>query len=136
MFENLNYAIVQLAHNFGAAAVVGFAILALYPAAQPVTVQRRFALFVGLGWAVQVVSGMGFGAVSYYYYDKLPDLHGVAFAALLTKILCAAVGLGIAVLYVRRAAGWTDERRRTAWKLLGGLGVTALAAAAFLRWFA
>ena len=136
MFENLNYAIVQLAHNFGAAAVVGLAIFALYPAAQAAPVQRRFAWLVGLGWAVQVASGIGFGAVSYYYYDKLPDLHGVAFAALLTKILCAAAGLGIAVLYLRRAAGWTDERRRTAWKLLSALGVTALAAAAFLRWFA
>jgi hypothetical protein len=136
VFENLNYAIVQLAHNFGAAAVVGFAILALYPTAQPVTVQRRFALFVGFGWAVQVVSGMGFGAVSYYYYEKFPDLSGVAFAALLIKIFCAAGGLGIAALYVRRAAGWTDERRRAAWKMLGALGVTALAAAAFLRWFA
>jgi hypothetical protein len=136
VFENLNYAIVQLAHNFGAAAVVGFAILALYPAAQPVTVQRRFAFFVGLGWAVQVVSGVGFGAVSYYYYEKFPDLSGVAFAALLIKIFCAVGGLAIAVLLARRAAGWTGARRRTAWKLLGALGVTALAAAAFLRWFA
>lgn len=136
MFENLNYAMVQLAHNFGAAAVVGLAICALYPAAQAAPVQHRFAWLVGLGWAVQAVSGMGFSAVSYYYYQKLPDLHGVAFAALLIKILCAAGGVGIATLYVRRAAGWTSGQRRTAWKLLGALGVTALAAAAFLRWFA
>lgn len=136
MFENLNYAIVQLAHNFGAAAVVGLAIFALYPAAQPAPVQRRFAWLVGLSWAVQALSGMGFGAVSYYYYEKFPDLSGVAFAALLIKILCAAGGIGMAVLYLRRAAGWPEERRRAAWKLLGTLGVTALAAAAFLRWFA
>ena len=136
MFENLNYAIVQLAHNFGAAAVVGFAIFALYPTAQPVPVQRRFAAFAGLGWAVQVLSGVGFGTVSYYYYEKFPDLSGVAFAALLIKIFCAAGGLAIAILFLRRATGWTDGQRRTAWKLLGALGVTALAAAAFLRWFA
>ncbi len=136
MFENLNYAIVQLAHNFGAAAVVGFAILALYPAAPVATVQRTLALFVGLGWAVQVVSGMGFGAVSYYYYEKFPDLSGVAFAALLIKIFCAGGGLGIATLFVRRAADWTEQQRRAAWKGLGALGVTALAAAAFLRWYA
>ncbi|SOD41923.1 hypothetical protein [Nitrosovibrio sp. Nv4] len=136
MFENLNYAIVQLAHNFGAAAVVVLPILALYTAEQAGPIQHRFAWLAGLGWAVQVVSGTGFGAVSYYYYEKLPDLHGIAFAALLIKILCAAGGLGIAILYVRRAADWTAKRRRAAWKLLGSLGITALAAAAFLRWFA
>jgi hypothetical protein len=136
VFENLNYAIVQWAHNFGAAAVVGFAIFALYPAAQAVPVQRRFALFVGLGWAVQVLSGLGFGTVSYYYYEKFPDLSGVAFAALVIKIFCAVGGLGITMLFLRRATGWTEEQRRTAWKLLGALGVTALTAAAFLRWFA
>ena len=136
MFENLNYAVVQLVHNFGAAAVVGLPILALYPAAQTAAVQRRFAWLVGLGWAVQAASGTGFSVVSYYYYEKLPDLHGVAFAALLIKILCAAGGLWIATLYVRRATGWTDERRRAAWKLLASLGIAALAAAAFLRWFA
>lgn len=79
---------------------------------------------------------MGFSAVSYYFYEKLPDLHGVAFAALLIKIMCAAGGFGIAVMYLRRAAGWTVEQRRAAWKLLIALGVTALTAAAFLRWFA
>lgn len=136
MFENLNYAIVQLVHNFGAAAVVGFAIFALYPAAQPAPVQRRFAWLVGLSWVVQVISGMGFGAVSYYYYEKLPDLSGVAFAALLIKIFCAAGGFILAMLYVRRAGAWTKEQRHAAWKFLGTLGVTALAAAAFLRWFA
>ncbi|SEO60520.1 hypothetical protein [Nitrosovibrio sp. Nv6] len=136
MFENLNYAIVQLAHNFGAAAVVALPILALYAAVEAGPIRHRFAWLVGLGWAVQVISGMGFGAVSYYYYEKLPDLHGIAFAALLIKILCAAGGLGIAMLYVRRAADWTAQRRRAAWKLLGSLGITALAGAAFLRWFA
>ena len=136
MFENLNYAIVQLVHNFGAAAVIGFAIFALYPVAQPAPVQRRFAWLVGLGWAVQAISGMGFGAVSYYYYEKLPDLSGVAFAALLIKISCAVGGIAMAMLYVRRAGNWTVAQRRAAWKFLGILGVTALAAAAFLRWYA
>jgi hypothetical protein len=136
VFENLNYAIVQLAHNFGAAAVVGFAIFALYPTTLAVSVQRRFALFVVLGWAVQVLSGVGFGTVSYYYYKKFPDLSGVAFTALMIKIFCAVGGFAIAILFLRRATGWIEEQRRAAWKLLGALGVTALAAAAFLRWFA
>jgi hypothetical protein len=136
VLENLNYAIVQLVHNFGAAAVVGIAIFALYPAAQPAPVQRKFAWLVGLSWAAQALSGMGFGLVSYYYYDKFPDLHGVAFAALLIKITCAIGSIGIAWAYVRQATGWNAERRRAAWKLLAALGVTALTAAAFLRWFA
>jgi hypothetical protein len=136
VFENLDYAIVQLVHNFGAAAVVGVAIFALYPAAQPVPVQRKFAWLVGVGWAAQALSGMGFSAVSYYFYEKLPDLHGVAFAALLIKIMCAVGGLSIAVMYLRQGAGWAEEKRRAAWKLLIALGVTALTAAAFLRWFA
>ena len=32
--ENLDYSIAQVVHNFGAAAVVGGAVFALYPAAQ------------------------------------------------------------------------------------------------------
>jgi hypothetical protein len=136
VFENLSYAIMQLVHNFGAAAVVGVAIFAIYPAAQPIPIQRKFAWLVGLSWTAQALSGVGFGAVSYYFYEKLPDLHGLAFAALLIKIMCAAGGVSIAIMYLRQAAGWTTEQRSVAWKLLAALGVTALAAAAFLRWFA
>ncbi|MBN9123419.1 MAG: hypothetical protein J0I60_01650 [Nitrosospira sp.] len=136
MFENLSYAIMQLVHNFGAAAVVGVAIFAIYPAAQPIPIQRKFAWLVGLSWTAQALSGVGFGAVSYYFYEKLPDLYGLAFAALLIKIMCAAGGVSIAIMYLRQAAGWTTEQRSVAWKLLAALGVTALAAAAFLRWFA
>lgn len=127
---------MQLVHNFGAAAVVGVAIFAIYPAAQPIPIQRKFAWLVGLSWTAQALSGVGFGAVSYYFYEKLPDLHGLAFAALLIKIMCAASGVSIAIMYLRQAAGWTTEQRSVAWKLLAALGVTALAAAAFLRWFA
>jgi len=127
---------MQLVHNFGAAAVVGVAIFAIYPAAQPIPIQRKFAWLVGLSWTAQALSGVGFGAVSYYFYEKLPDLHGLAFAALLIKIMCAAGGVSIAIMYLRQAAGWTTEQRSVAWKLLAALGVTALAAAAFLRWFA
>ena len=30
-------------------------------------------LLVGLCWALQIASGAGFGAVSYYYYGRLPE---------------------------------------------------------------
>ena len=136
MFENLNYALVQLVHNFGAAAVVGFPVLGWYISGQASPVLRKFAWIVGLSWAVQAMSGAGFGAVSYYYYQTFPDLHGVAFTALLVKILCAVGGIVIAVKYLRLSSIWTPKRRRNAWRLLSLLGVTALAAAAFLRWYA
>ncbi|MGR6036573.1 MAG: hypothetical protein ACU4EQ_13095 [Candidatus Nitrosoglobus sp.] len=135
MSENLNYAIVQLVHNFGAVAVVGIAIFALYPAAQPAPVQRRFAWLVGIGWAAQTLSGTGFGIVSYYFYEQLPELSRIAFIALLIKIMCAAGSLGTAGVYLRQAADWNAGQRHAAWKLLIALGVTALTAAAFLRWF-
>ncbi|SEN68658.1 hypothetical protein SAMN05216404_10695 [Nitrosospira multiformis] len=136
MFENLNYALVQLAHNFGAAAVVGFPVLALYVLGQTTSAHRKFAWIVGLSWAVQALSGAGFGAVSYYYYQVFPDLHGVAFAALLIKILCAVGGIFIAAKYIRESTTWTSKQRRNAWRLLSLLGVMALTAAAFLRWYA
>lgn len=134
--ENLDYTLVQVAHNFGAVAIVGGSVFALYPSVQAVAVQRKLAWLVGAGWAVQALSGMGFAAVSYYFYGKLPDIHGIALAALLVKMLCAACGFGIAAIYLRYAPGWTAKQRRTAWQQLIALGVTALTAAAFLRWFA
>ena len=76
--ENPDYTLVRVAHNFGAAAIVGGSVFALYPATQAVAVQRKLAWLVGAGWAVQALSGMGFAAVSYYFYGKLPDIHGIA----------------------------------------------------------
>lgn len=133
--ENLDYSIVQVIHNFGAAAVVGGAVFALFPVAQTASVQRKLAWLVGSAWAAQALSGMGFAAVSYYFYEKLPDIHGIALAALLIKILCAVCGFSLVAVYLRDAAGWTAGKCRIAWQLLIALGVTALTAAAFLRWF-
>ena len=42
----------------------------------------------------------------------------------------------LAAGYLRRAADWLPERRGAVWNMLFTLGVTALASAAFLRWFA
>ncbi|SFW14056.1 hypothetical protein [Nitrosovibrio sp. Nv17] len=135
MLENLSYALVQVVHNFGAAAVTGGAVWGLHPALGP-AFQRRLVWVIGLSWGAQALSGAGFGTVSYYYYGQFPELSGVAFAALLTKILCAMGGVVVSVAYLRRADGWSEARRHAAWKLLTGLGTTALAAAAFLRWYA
>lgn len=133
--ENLAYALTQLLHNFGAAAVVGGAAFALWAPAGPPGREARIASFVVLGWAVQIASGAGFGAVSHYYYGQLPEIRGVAFAALATKVACAAAGVTLAILLRAGAARWSGPARTRCWRALLALAATALAAAAFLRWF-
>ncbi len=133
--QNLGYAIVQVAHNFGAVAIVGGAAFMLYMTPQPAQLQRKFVWLVGFGWSTQALSGMVFGAISHYYYGKFPDIHGIAIAALAVKMLCAVSGLSVVALYLRYADGWADRQRRVAWQILFALGAIALSAAAFLRWF-
>lgn len=133
--ENLYYSVAQVAHNFGAVAVVGGATFGLYPATQTAATRLKLAWLIGSGWAAQAMSGMSFAAISYHYYGKLPDIHGIAMAALLIKMLCALSGLTIVILYLRYSATLAIERRLLAWQLLTALGIIALTAAAFLRWF-
>lgn len=132
--EGLSYAVIQVVHNFGAAAIVGGAVFALFPVAQPAPIQRTLAWLVCFGWVVQGLSGMVFGATSYYFYGKLPDIHGIATAALVIKVICAAIGFSTVAMYLLYGQTWPVEKRHMAWKLLIALGVIALTAAAFLRW--
>jgi hypothetical protein len=133
--ENLCYAVVQVVHNFGAVAVVGGAAFALYSSTATSDLHRKLAWLVGFGWTAQAMSGLGFAAVSYHFYGKLPDIHGVAMTALLIKVLCAVFGMSIVVIYLRYSATLAIERRHLIWQMLGAIGLTALTAAAFLRWF-
>jgi hypothetical protein len=135
VLENLAYALTQVLHNFGAVVVVGGAAAALWAPALPYAREKRLVQLVGVGWAVQVASGAGFGAVSYYFYDTLPEIHGVAVAALATKVTCAVGGLALALLSLTRSERWNEKQRRPLWRALALLATTALAAAAFLRWF-
>jgi len=132
--QNLGYALTQVVHNFGASAVVGGAIASLWLAPRP-ELDRSLAWLVCLGWAAQVASGAAFGAISFYYYGKFPDIGGLAIAALAIKVACAASGFSLAALYLLRAARLTPAARRRIWHMLAGLSATALTAAAFLRWF-
>ena len=84
---------------------------------------------------MQGASGATFGAISYVNYGRFPDIHGIAIAALLLKMACAAAGFTLAALYLARGAGWPDAARRRCWRSLLVLALTALTAAAFLRWF-
>lgn len=133
--QNLAYALTQVAHNFGAVAVVGGALLALWPVRQEPVMRRKLGWLVLWGWTVQGASGMTFGAISYAYYGQFPDLHDIAIAALLLKVLCAAAGFVLAAIYLRYSSHWPDTRRDGVWSGLLVLSATALTAAAFLRWF-
>jgi len=132
--QNLGYALTQVVHNFGAAAVVGGALAGLWLAPR-MELERSLGGLVCLGWAAQIASGATFGAISYYFYGRFPDISGIAVAALAIKVVCALTGFFLAASFFLFAAAWRDTSRRRAWHALAGLGATALTAAAFLRWF-
>ncbi|MBI4196142.1 MAG: hypothetical protein HY526_13810 [Betaproteobacteria bacterium] len=133
--ENFAYALVQLLHNFGAVAVVGGAAAALRAADPSIRRNAHLARLMGFAWGLQIASGAGFGAVSYWYYGRLPDIHGVAVFALGTKISCAVAGLALSLLVGLRGQALNEAQIALAWRALAAFGVVALAAAAFLRWF-
>lgn len=132
--ENLAYAAAQVVHNFGAVAVVGGALCALWLRPEA-GAERRLAGLVLAGWLAQAASGAMFGAVSLHYYGSLPDIQGVAVLALRVKVLAAVAGVLLAAAFLRRAAHWSDASRRRSWAASSALAVVALTAAAFLRWF-
>ena len=130
--QNLSYALVQLAHNFGAVAIVG---IAWFGWRHTPHAPGRLAGWLALAWAVQIVSGVGFGAASLYYYGQLPDIHGIAIGALAIKVVAALVGLVLALIYIGRSSAIAANTPTRSWQIQVALGITALSAAAFLRWF-
>jgi len=134
--QNLAYALVQLAHNFGAVAVTGGAVAGWMIHRRNATQPSAVVWLVLGGWMLQAASGAGFGLISLAYYGKFPDLHGVAVAALVVKLSCATAGLVLSMLFLKFAGAWSAARRSYVWSALVGLAATALSAAAFLRWFA
>ncbi|HLP97096.1 MAG TPA: hypothetical protein VK149_01490 [Sideroxyarcus sp.] len=131
--QNLAYAVVQVLHNFGAVAAVGgsFAAAIIKPPAA-----RKKVVWIALsGWVVQGASGGALGAVSYYFYHRLPDIAGIALAALLVKMACAAAGSLVLAAYLYWGERWPEQRGNWACHASLLLAVTALTAAAFLRWF-
>lgn len=160
-WQNATYALVQVAHNFGAVAVVGGPLFMLWPARPPPAfhVRRRLLALVLAGWALQAASGAAFGATSYWWYGALPDIHGPAVAALLVKVGCAVAGFLLAAALLaaallRRDPGGSggsggssglrgssgapaggDRPGLRGWGWLLAFGATALTAAAVLRWF-
>lgn len=132
--EHLAYALVQVAHNFGALAVAGGALFALWPV-HHLQYARRFAWLVLVGWGVQIVSGALFGVTSLHFYGETPDLSAVAMTALGVKLTAAVAGFVLSAYFLRRSDSCSPNCTQRVFKALAALGVIALTAAAFLRWF-
>jgi hypothetical protein len=98
--------------------------------------RRKLAQMVLGGWLTQAASGASFGLVSYYYYHQFPDISGVAIDALGIKMICATLGILLLMVYLALSANWTERRKSRAWIVSCILAITAISAAAFLRWFA
>jgi hypothetical protein len=131
--QNLIYASVQVVHNFGAVAVVGGSLSALWlhePAAR-----KRLAMMSLAGWLIQAASGATFGMVTFHYHRQLPDISGVAANALGIKMMCAILAILLLASYLQRAEHWQAKSRDRTWIAASLLGMSALSAAAFLRWF-
>jgi hypothetical protein len=131
--QNLAYAAIQVAHNFGAAAVVGGSLAATR--FRGVDTRKKFAWLTLAGWGTQAISGAAFGAISYYFYHQFPDISGIAVIALIIKMVCVAMGFLLMATYLFRGESWTVSRMNGAWIVSSALAVIALSAAAFLRWF-
>ena len=130
--DNTLYAGVQIAHNFGAAAVVGLPLAALGLKATGPTLRKIYWLAL-LAWLVQSASGVGFGMVSYFVVGELPEIHDLALGALCVKILCAV--LSIVLLAAKLLDFDWAGTDRAALKSLAGFGSATLLSAAILRWF-
>lgn len=131
---NLIYALLQIVHNFGAAAVVSGPLFVYWLGRDNYVIQRRLAWLVIFGAMAQISSGIGFGLVSYFFKGHLPELEGVALIALLIKLFCVVSSPALILRYVL-AAQAGSQRQNNAWLTALALGSTALTAAAFLRWY-
>jgi hypothetical protein len=76
-----------------------------------------------------------FGLTSLYYYGETPDLSSIAMAALAVKVAAAVAGFVLAAVFLLRGTGWGRTSVKRTFRSLAMLGVVALTAAAFLRWF-
>jgi len=131
----LIYALLQVIHNFGAAAVVASPIFAYWFAREHAIMQRRLGWLVVVGAVAQVSSGLGFGLTSYMLKGHLPEIEGVAYFALIIKIICVIASPAIIFRYVLGSGNDQERWPRKAWLAALVFGSTAFAAAAFLRWY-
>jgi hypothetical protein len=131
--QNLLYTAVQAVHNFGAVAVVSGALGGMI--LKDAAARKNLAWLALAGWGTQAVSGASFGAVTYYFSHKFPDIGDIATTALFLKMACVAAGFALLAAYLFSGANWPEGRRDVVWLASSVLAFTALSAAAVLRWF-
>ncbi|MBI3776286.1 MAG: hypothetical protein HY273_12170 [Gammaproteobacteria bacterium] len=134
MAADYAYALVQVAHNVGAVAVVGSPAAAGLWMREQRTVPVVLAWFTASGWMIQIFSGIGFGLTSYLSRGELPEVTGVALFALYLKIGCATTGLALAGFYLLAPLWRREQTQHGLWPSLFFAGIAALSGAAFLRW--
>jgi hypothetical protein len=132
--ENLAYALTQVVHNFGAAALIGASVFWLWPTPRR-EYARSFAWLILIAWSAQIASGILFGLTSLYFYGETPDLSAIAMAALVIKISSAVFGFMLAIWYLTLGQDWTAKKVEHTFQTQLALAGLALIAAAFLRWF-
>lgn len=133
--ETFLYTLVQLVHNFGAAAVAGTPVAALWFGHENKLALQKLSRLMALGWLVQGASGIGFALTSYTMDGALRHVEGVALTALALKIGCTFVGTILAGTYLIRGSRWSAVNQLRTWKFMVMMTLTALAAAAVLRWY-
>lgn len=131
--QNLTYAAIQIVHNFGAVAVVGGSLIALKWREN--AMRRKLAKVVLIGWLTQAASGATFGMTTFYYYQELPDISGIATYALALKMICVTLAILMLAAYLRLGRHWKVQHLDKVWISSSALAITAISAAAFLRWF-
>lgn len=131
--QNLGYAVVQVVHNFGAVAAVGGSVAAVI--IKTAAARKRLAWTALAGWGAQAASGAAFGLISFLYYQKFPDIEGIAVVALVIKMTCVALAFLLVAAYLFWGGSWTEGRKNITFYSSSALAVIALSAAAFLRWF-
>ena len=131
--QNLLYALIQIAHNFGAVAIVGVSAYGAFYASG--RFKRLLAATQVCAWLIQGLSGGLFGLTTFYYYHHLPDIYGVAVAALVIKVTCVIFGFSLGILYLFKCYKISPFLDVIFWRLTFSLGLIALSSAAFLRWF-
>lgn len=131
--QNLLYALIQIAHNFGAVIIVGVSAYGAFFGFG--RFKRLLAVAQVCAWGVQGVTGGAFGFTTFYYHHQLPDIHGIALMALVIKVTCVIFGFALGTAYVFRCYKISPALDIAFWRLTFSLGLIALSSAAFLRWF-
>lgn len=131
--QSLIYALIQNIHNIGAVTIVGVSVYGLFFAREHQ--KKLLAIVISFAWALQGISGAAFGVTTLYFYQQLPDIHGVAVAALAIKVACVILGFFVASSYVVFCTELSLAIKKVFWITLFFLGNIALSSAGYLRWF-